>query len=439
MPADGESSGGRPSNGSGGAKPIGGDSNLGGAIAEGGESSGGRLASGGGTGGSEGPLGGVNNGGEGPVAECKSALDCVSDEGFAAATCRAGECSACATGDEALAVRVSLAPKPVVYLLADASQSMFETGSGWWALLGDGVIAALETRDDALKLGFGTSRGTTADCVGLHDLVSPGEQHAASVRAAYESITAPTGLVDSPLPQAIQEATALLAPLALHTSVTLLIFSDGEGDFCDNGNPDCAFDATVSALQAAAAKGVFATLIAPGSQVFTGAELDVLAQAGVGERPNWDIGLAVGPYDGRLDGQCRTYEPWQAFRQSSGQAPPVSCTSDPLHVECHLPAGKYSEAGGSGRALVGADAAVQKVALGKQLDALTECTFVLSEAILVSEASKTRLLLDGKALDSTSWRIREPSTITLEPSACAKLAESSGELVLEARCGDLAP
>lgn len=345
----------------------------------------------------------------------------------------------CATpeGTKALSLE-PLTKKPVVYVLADGSASMLEDEDGF-VNFEDGVLPALEARDAELRLGFGYSAGIHSDnCTGLTSLVSVGEGNAAEVRAAYETFAESSSTAaESPMILSIQQTTELLAPYAGDAPVTLIIYGDGNADFCDNGNPTCAFDAQIAALQMAADRGVNAIIVSGIDDAFISQEWpDFLAQAGAGERPGWDDGLDVSDYIGEVDSQCRNVTPWTALRDDQGNAPHSECNGNEPDPSCYLPAGHYSEAGGAATAIPFGEPSAVQADLEERLDALLGCSFAVPSEVSLESESSLELFHGGTMLPSGSWLLRGDH-IMLRGAACAAWLDEPLDLHLRVPCSAL--
>lgn len=342
-----------------------------------------------------------------------------------------GEVGSCTENNRVVSL-VPLTTKQVVYVLADGSSSLFEAGSGW-DLLDEGVLPALEERDAELRLGFGYFSGQTASCTGLTNLVPVGDDNASAVRAAYDGLVLPTERLESPTSLAIEQATELLAPLAQTANVTLVLVSDGNGDFCDDSNPRCGVDAQVTALQMASVRGIHSIVVAATEASFD--PMDILAQAGAGQFPAWDDGLDVGEFLGKLESECALYDEWSELREAHGNAPHSECGDAP-DTSCHLPAGHYSEAGGTATAIPFGEASAIDAELGARIDARQGCSFALPSDLSEADAIGLSLYIGDALLLESKWRLHE-RFVTLEDATCSDWLAAPEELNAEIPCQSL--
>ncbi len=266
-----------------------------------------------------------------------------------------------------------------VYILANASNSL-NFNDDLWTPMKEAVLAAVESYQDDYDFGFGTFVGTAESCDGLEHRIDLGSGQFSAIETEYESIVLPEEKTESPVAYAVTQATERLSGVSGDRYI--LLITDDAGDFCDDSLPECAQDATTAALQLAAAAGIRTLVASVDFDDLQEDEMNYLAQAGWGQEPAWDIGLDVDEYSGQTDQLCEdNSQPfddlWNELRDDQGQGPnPDACgANQPTegNADCHLPAGKYSEQGGTATAILGEDAESLASALIDRLLELDPC------------------------------------------------------------------
>lgn len=329
-------------------------------------------------------------------------------------------------------VTVDFVPKtPTVYVLVDRSNSMFGNAD-YWGKLKTAVLPVLQELQGDVRLGFGTYTGSGSSC-GLTSGAPLALNNYSAIETAYNALSQ-MGAGDTPTPQAIEEASALLAAdrAAMGASAGdyyILLVTDGDPDFCDNPNPFCAADVLVATLQQTAATGIRTLVFGIDNQDLN-ADLrasgifDVYAQAGWGEEPAWTNGLDVTAYRGDMDGQCKGYPQWVAARTANGNDPvPAECSPQPPegNPECFLPAGNYTTAGGTQKAFLNTDPAALATQIRTNLEALKSCVFDLSHSnveVKEDQVSTGRISVNEVEIPADQWRMNNPTTLELLGPAC---------------------
>src|SRR5690606_35675187 len=156
---------------------------------------------------------------------------------------------------------------PTVYLLVDRSGTMFDlidnNVSAWTALRG-GVLDVMRELEGSVRFGFAAFSGANIGaqtCDLQVPAVPPKLNNYADIAALYEPLEGPSGAQQkgTPTALAIEEiAQQLRADTATIGDKYILFVTDGEPDYCDDGNQLCPPDSVVGLLQRLAS-GVDAT------------------------------------------------------------------------------------------------------------------------------------------------------------------------------------
>ncbi len=376
---------------SAGGAPEGGDAGVGG---EGGAHSGGEGGAGGEQGGTAG-TGGVNLGGTG------------------------GTSVGCETA------QLSFAPlESNVMILVDGSGTMFAgTGPTVWERVRDALLPSIDAVDAQQSIGFLAMSAELNACPAFQE-VAPTKNNFAAISSKYSAITKPVK-GESPFPLALDRAAQLLDGKAGSKHIVFVI--DGEPDYCNDGQPDCAIDSTVWRLQKLRAAGVtthVAALPFPPVLPDVSASRQSYANAGAG--------LPVSSFGGA---ESLVY---------------YSCGAIPKWVEDHTATGKGAETlAGTYSATPGAapfsaldpnDAPALKLALQQLLAKTRSCSFELTGGakLALDKASTGTVTLDGQNVPfdaSNGWHLQSQTVLEFSGTACTKLrASATGNLAFQFPC-----
>jgi len=351
----------------------------------------------------------------------------------------------------------SFVPKtPTVFVLVDRSSSMFDTnaqGTNAWAPLRSGVLQVISELQSEVYFGFSAFSGDGSglggsNASGTGALSMGPENHCPDMtiqRPALDNQTAIASLYNSldrspykntPTAAALQRAADTLWGDGIEGDKYILFVTDGEPDYCDDGNALCPPDSVVGKLQKLALgldsdgtqRASIHTLVFGVNSPLTTISPEVLqafANAGAGlpvapVRPNPN--QAYDPnaiYD-----QCNGVQGWKADFTATGKPAARGQTvadyidpADPLAV-----AGKatvYRPDPNDQQALVGQIRAA--------LAGVKSCSFDLSGDVKVDLAradlgDKAKITINGNPVpfDATNgWHMLTETTVQLEGQACS--------------------
>jgi hypothetical protein len=145
---------------------------------------------------------------------------------------------------------------PTVYLLVDRSGTMFDpivdNVSAWTALRG-GVLDVMRELEGSVRFGFAAFSGANMGlnmCELQVPSVAPDLNNYSAIAALYEPLAQPTNSKDTPTVLALTEiADQLRADTSTIGDKYILFVTDGEPDYCDDGNAICPPDSVVGLLQ----------------------------------------------------------------------------------------------------------------------------------------------------------------------------------------------
>lgn len=145
---------------------------------------------------------------------------------------------------------------PTVYLVVDRSGTMFDSignnVSAWTALRG-GALEVMRELEGSVRFGFAAFSGANTGPL-MCDLqvptVPPKLNNYADIAALYEPLGQPMNSKDTPTLLALEQvASQLRQDTATVGDKYIMFVTDGEPDYCDDGNQLCPPDSVVGLLQ----------------------------------------------------------------------------------------------------------------------------------------------------------------------------------------------
>ncbi len=331
-----------------------------------------------------------------------------------------------------------VAEPPTVLVVADRSGSMFNpagaAGATLWSELRAAVLSSILALQDQARFGFMAYSGDEQVCPELSSLPAGLGQHAA-IAALYGSLDEPVRRNGGPV-EALSEAESALSTAPGQRHVWLV--TDGDVDYCDDGNPLCPVDSTIARLQrlAAASPSIRTRVFGPAvtTSVLASSALQAFANAGAALPVALPVIGAQATDPNAIYDQCSGVPDWAADFASTGR-PAVRGQS----------IGDYASSGGA--AVVQAPAAdltALVTQLRAELVAERPCAFDLaangaSPDALSSLDDGAVLDLDGTRVaadEQNGWHLVGASTLRLEGESCAVLraAAESPSLTLRWAC-----
>ena len=309
---------------------------------------------------------------------------------------------------------------PTVMLVVDRSGTMFKDAGNPWNTLRDGVLEVVQKMNNDVRFGFLAVTGEqSAGMCPLLDEIAPADKNYDALAAKYMTLAAPTK-GESPGMRGLQRAADILAADTTPGDKYILFVTDGEQDYCNDGDFACPTDSVVYHLQQIAAKGVKTFIFGlpmksddAQQQARYPAVLQAFADAGMGVTvaPVLPPG-GTGPIN--IFYNCQGVPDWAAELATAG-------------VPAMSPLGAYSAA--SGGAKVFTPDATNKDALRdeieKVLSGVKSCTFDIGGNIkvvqtLLSEAhvfvQDVEVPLDTTGMNG--WHMPTPTQIELVGAAC---------------------
>jgi hypothetical protein len=291
---------------------------------------------------------------------------------------------------------------PTALIVVDRSSSQWDGEPNHnWEPVKAGLIDVISKVQDKINIGLvtytGQNGGACPDMVPPLANVTFAKGNLDSIRSALEAIQKPTFKGETPTAAAINQAVPVLLAAAPGGEKFILLVTDGDPDFCNDGDQVCPMDAVVGAVQAAKTQGIGTTVF--GLQrtgvALSGQHLTDVANAGAG--------LPV-------------RQPIQRLEDFQGR--------------CQGPAlGTYAAAGGTAVPFLAnaTDRAALTTALDQVVAGIRSCTFELAGSVKVdlSRASQATIRIDETTPltydDSNGWRMVTETQVEIMGAACSQL------------------
>lgn len=330
---------------------------------------------------------------------------------------------------------VVFTPKyPAVFILVDRSGSMFENqtdAAGMqyrsWDRLKEAALPVIQSLQDQIRFGFGAFTGQNGGMCPDFPTIPAALNNYAKIAELYQPLDKPANTADKETP------TGLVLPKvgeALWADPTegsryVLFITDGEPDYCDDGNNLCPPDSVVYRLQQLAAGKdsmggthdsikTFVLGLKSSLSTVSDASLQAWANAGQGQ-PVALWGQAAMDPNAMYD-QCNGVPGWKADFTATGKPAMRGET-----------VGTYSPTGGTAK--VYRPDAGDKTALTNEIAALVNnvktCTFDLQGKIKVdlTKQSEGKVAVDGvqvpyDASSTNGWHMVTETQLELSGAAC---------------------
>jgi hypothetical protein len=325
------------------------------------------------------------------------------------------------------AARTFVPQIPTVFILVDRSGSMFDenppgSGQNAWGSLRRGVLQVIAELQSEVRFGFGAFSGQGPTCPDMPS-TEPALDNQPAIANLYESLERST-FKDTPTMLALEEVSELLWSDPVPGSKYILFVTDGEPDYCDDGNALCPPDSVVGRLQKMAAglddagnlNEPIETLVFGIDSPLSTISPEVLAafaNAGAGQPVAAPGAALAGIFD-----QCNGVPGWAADFATTGKVAVRGATI-----------GDYAAVGGNATVYRPDpnDQAELVTQIRAALAGVKSCAFDLGADGVQVDVSRpdlgalARVSIDGLAVpfDAVNgWRMLSGTTVQLEGSAC---------------------
>jgi hypothetical protein len=213
---------------------------------------------------------------------------------------------------------------PNVLVLVDGSGSMFDVATGLpngrWGALRTALLPVIMDLQDQVNFGLGIFAGVIAtnECPIFQTVPIAANNYPAVLAQYPEARLRPQSVaLETPLSQVLPLIPPLFASAPKTGASYVLFATDGEPDFCDNGNPVCPIDAGIAGIQQLALQGITTYVMGLASNIISTTCPGVLqgyANAGAGV----DIANPCPGHD--IFNECNSsVPPWKAIATALGR------------------------------------------------------------------------------------------------------------------------
>jgi len=314
---------------------------------------------------------------------------------------------------------------PTVFVLVDRSGSMFscvgssvtdacaDPGNTAWAVFRGGVLDVVQRLQGVVRFGFGAFTGNkaTAACP-IFDQVATGLDNYTAISTLYSSLGAlALGMkAETPVGAALDRVKTALASDTTPGPKYILFVTDGQPDFCDDGDSTCPIDSVIGHLQGLKAGGITTLIFGVQSGIVSNVPVSVLqdfANAGSGQ----PVQALTTPVEYTAD-QCQSITAWKNEQTAQGKSGRV-------------PLGTYASSGGNATVYKPdpADQSALTDLLASTIAGVKTCTFDLANGLSVdlTMLDRAHVTIEGQEIahDATSgWRMNNSTQLELVGSAC---------------------
>ncbi|HEY0464449.1 MAG TPA: hypothetical protein VGC79_09585, partial [Polyangiaceae bacterium] len=323
-------------------------------------------------------------------------------------------------------VEVNFVPKiPTVFVLVDRSNSMFtpdnKTQVVSWDPLKAGVLSVVKQLEGQVRFGFGAVTGQQDGMCPIFSSIAPALNNASAITSLYQPLGKVAGAEgQTPVIMVLPLLKALLDQPGNDGDKYVLFVTDGEPDFCDNGDAKCAVDAVVAGVQKLAAEGIHTIVFGLKSSIsdISGETLQAIANAGASLPAPTPFGATNKEQD--VCYACKGVPPWVA-QWPQGMLPDPNCMTTGAQT-----LGKYGAA--TTNATVyhpdPADQSALTAQIASVVSGIKSCTFDLGGDISVdlNQLEQASVAIEGQKLplaQDNGWRMNSPTQVELVGSGCA--------------------
>jgi len=303
---------------------------------------------------------------------------------------------------------LNFVPKtPSVFVLVDRSGSMFQEPNPPWEPLKMGALKVIQELQNDVAFGWGAFTGQAG--MKCPDFVSvpPAKGNYDAINKVYGTMVATGYKSETPVGEALPLAEQALAASPEPGDKYILFVTDGEPDFCDDGDANCPLDDVVYRLQGLASKGIQTIIFGLQNGNVPKATLQAFANAGAGQ----PVALPFTQPAQNVYYSCASVTGWKAEATAAGKT-----GMDLL--------GTYGMSDGTAKYYEPdpADQDALTTQLRSVLAGVKSCTFDLSDfTIDLTQLNKASVSVEDAVvpLDMTNgWTMPTSSQLQLVGSAC---------------------
>jgi hypothetical protein len=308
---------------------------------------------------------------------------------------------------------------PTVFVLVDRSGTMFDMsaqGVVAWPALQTAVLQVIEELQGEVRFGFGAFTGEQGQTCPFWDAVNPNLNNHEAIASVYTGLSRPVK-GETPTTRALPLARDVLLGDPTPGGKYILFATDGEPDYCSDGNALCPIDSVVRSLQDLSAQGITTFVFGLTTTAIPVPTGTLAAWANAGRAMPVQLfsnngGGALTTQD--LYYQCNVVPDWAAQHAALGRA-------------MLQPLGNYAATGGQAEVFMPnlADQAALTAQLRSLVHGLKSCTFDLQNRIKVdvARAGEARVTVQDTRIDydatgQNGWHMVTPTQLALVGQAC---------------------
>ncbi|MDP9034433.1 MAG: VWA domain-containing protein [Myxococcota bacterium] len=364
-----------------------------------------------------------------------------------------------AGGDACQHLAVPFLPKiPLVYVLVDRSGSIFaqtSTADGGtmneWDPLRTATLSVIQSLQAQVAFGFSAYTGINPNTTpGMCPILTPPPSASSialnnyqPIATAYNALTQPMFKAETPAQKSLEAVGQVLTQAGAQAALGagqpggkyILFVTDGETDFCDDGNAVCPADAVIAEIQKLYTQQIQTLILAISSNLsnISVPVLQAFANAGTGlpalAPPSGAQGAPLSPTD--VYNQCNSVVGWKQLFTAAGLQPNQAL-------------GTYAAPGG---ALVnatvfspgGANVSDLTSKLAAALKTVKSCSFDLQGQIKVdiARASSGRVAVDGAGVPydaANGWTMSSATQLDLVGQSCRQWRATGMNITFDFPC-----
>jgi len=305
---------------------------------------------------------------------------------------------------------------PTVFVLVDRSGSMFtplpETGLSAWTPLKDAVLEVIQQKQGEVRFGFGAFTGEVGQTCPIFDQVAASLANYDAIAAVYNRLGQPAK-GETPTMRVLPTVKDALQNDPTDGPKFILLVTDGQPDYCADGNELCPVDAVVRQLQLLATESINTFVLGLKSPLTTisDATLQAFANAGAGQ-PVVPPAPVADIFNQCYYGGDMNAVGWKADHAALGLA-----INETL--------GAYASVGGTATVFKpnATDKALLVADIGRAVSSAKSCIFDLTGKIQVDLAllRLAHVYIEGQEVpldDNHGWRMNTSTQLELVGDAC---------------------
>jgi hypothetical protein len=301
-----------------------------------------------------------------------------------------------------------------------------------WAVLRTGVLNVVNSLQGTIRFGFGAFTGTNGGTCPIFTEVPSALNNYSSIATVYNALGALGTKAETPVGPALVQTAGILAADQTPGPKYILFVTDGQPDFCDDGDPVCPTDSVVAHLQALKTSGI-TTLVfgvqAGSTTTVPLATLQAFANAGAGQPV-----LQLTSPASNTAAECMGVAGWHSEYVAAAKTG-------------NTPLGSYATAGGTATVYQPnpSDEQALEDQLTMALAGVKSCTFNLTGGLSVdlTKLDQARVLIEGQVVPqdpANGWHMTTSTRLDLTGSACALWRQPSTHTIdFQFPCGIIVP